>query len=82
LTEKICLTFLDHPGIEPTDTVKHIIDSFLYSPFSKISPQCNIPNGNQRDESWVLVCFSYRNSLGEISWQVDIFNPEDPLPPN
>jgi len=39
------------------------IVSFLHSLFSKISPQCNIANGNQRDESWALVCFSYRSPL-------------------
>jgi hypothetical protein len=36
---------------------------FLYSLFSKISPQCNIPNGNQRNESKVLICFSGRSHL-------------------
>ena len=24
---------------------------------------CQISNGNQRDESWALVCFSYRSPL-------------------
>jgi hypothetical protein len=47
-------------------------DSFLYSLISKISPQCNIPNGNQRNESKVLICFSDRShleraDLGKIS---------------
>jgi len=46
-----------------TDNIRNDIDSFLNSLFSKISPQCNIPNGNQRDESWALVCFSYRSPL-------------------
>jgi hypothetical protein len=34
---------------------------FLYSPFPEISPQCNIPNGNQRNEPLALVYFSYLN---------------------
>ena len=32
-------------------------DSFLYSLISKISPQCNIANGNQRNESKVWFVF-------------------------
>jgi len=38
--------------------------NFLYSLFSKSSPQCNIPKGN-RDESWASVCFLYRSLLEE-----------------
>ena len=38
---------------------------FLYSPFPEISPQCNTPNGNQRDEPLALVYFSYRTPLEE-----------------
>jgi hypothetical protein len=29
----------------------------------QISSQYNIPNGNQRGESWALVCFPYRSFL-------------------
>jgi len=39
------------------------LDFFLvYSPFSKIPPQCNTPNGYQQDGPLALVYFSYRNS--------------------
>ncbi len=45
-------------------------DSFLYSPFSKISPQCNIPIGNQRDEFWGFdLFFISRAFREETSWQ-------------
>jgi hypothetical protein len=40
-------------------------DNFLYSPFPKTLPHCNIPNGNQRGKSWALIWFSYRNPLEE-----------------
>ena len=47
-------------------------DFFLYSLISKTSPQCNIPNGNQQNESKVLIYFSDRShlertDLGKIS---------------
>jgi len=47
------------------DTIKSGNTSFLYSLFFKISPQWNIPNGNQRDESWAFVFFLYRSPLEE-----------------
>jgi hypothetical protein len=43
------------------DTTLAANRDFFLSPFSEISPQCNIPNGNQRDESLALVYFPYRN---------------------
>jgi len=36
---------------------------FPHSLFFKILPQCNIPDGNQRDESGALVCSSYWSFL-------------------
>jgi len=63
------------PEFDLTGTVKSGNTSFLYSLFFKISPQWNIPNGNQRDESWALVFFLYRSPLeekhlGKLSAQV------------
>jgi len=47
------------------------VEFFLNSPFSEISPQRNVPNGNQRDEPLALVYFPNRNpsegkDLGKI----------------
>jgi hypothetical protein len=68
------------------------VSFFLNSLISKISPQCNIPNGNQRDESKVLICFSDRSHLeradiGKLEVRVQnssllvcLLLPETPMP--
>jgi hypothetical protein len=38
-------------GLGVQNYPRWLVAFFLYSLFSKISPQSNIPNGNQRDES-------------------------------
>ena len=50
-----------HLSILTLQTVSSLVTS---SSFFRITPQCTIPNGNQRNESKVLICSSDRSYLG------------------